>query len=171
MGYDWVGAFDPSTMPRRGALWKYMGKDVNVFRCPDDSRKGTNFLTSYSYNVMLAGAPPELPIGAHYPNWIPNTTGMITADHTGATRAMQIFNGVPMFAEEDLVHLKNVPDGNWQNFDGFENRHVKATGDKLSGAGTIGFHDGHSGYAKLPAPDPNLASAVQRDSYFTCDAM
>lgn len=158
---DWLGGSNrnkltgnkPGRQPDDGTIWKYMGRDKWVYVCPDDLRpnlaKGTWYY-SYTSNLLVSGAKPEMLAGGHYP-----VNDFSNKNHVAsATRPLRPFEGTPVLIEEDKDYwLANVDDSGWCNDDRITDRHLQ-TGGK--GWGNLGFVDGHVGRIQLTPKGANV---------------
>jgi len=95
--------------------------------------------------VLLSGAKPEVPSGAHYP--LPQSAAFANYGRTFHRQRMAAFEGVPLLLEEDTSYkLLSMDNSGWYSEDGLTDRHPGSSG----GTGNIGYLDCHVGRFKWP---------------------
>lgn len=159
-GADWLGRKTSKGLPQGGVIWEYMGRQYAAYQCPDHqpARAQGQQICSYSFVLLLSGAPVDLLGSAHYGP----VNDFSSTDHTNSTN-MRAFEGVPMLVEEDENwYLKQISNGLWANIDCLADRHLKGPGQ--AGSSNIMFHDGHAGRVKLPPapPGPSFTPEMER---------
>jgi prepilin-type N-terminal cleavage/methylation domain-containing protein len=179
---DWLGGDngDPATriygksgtrgkQPEWGTIYKkYMAKQKFAYTCPEDRTyrermaKGEAY-HSFTANLLLSGAKPEMAIGAHYPDRV--NPPPQSADYTRNNHRLKMLplDGAPLIIEEDEeVYLEDSynDDSGWANEDSITNRHLKIG---LNGYGSLGFTDGHVG--RIQAPEVNNSNKALTSEY------
>ena len=143
---DWLGGnnFGPGKsrrQPQDGVIWKYMGQQVEAYKCPMDRRQ-QKFYYSYTANSLLSGANPEWLANAHYRDeGRLSSMNYHTTDHRRSLKTIP----VPLFIEEDQEYwLLGVANSAWDNEDSLIQRH---NGRKY---GNVGNTDGSVARHRLP---------------------
>jgi len=150
---DWLGLTNKNprtgTMPGRqpddGTIFKYVGKQRQVYRCPDDDQyretMALNDAYSYTTCVMLSGANTANVGQAHYRYSSGATSGNFSeTDHT----ANMVVTPAFVIVEEDYEwFLSGCNNSSWDNDDGLSDRHLRKRGN-------IGCVDGHVLALSLP---------------------
>lgn len=157
---DWLGLGNTNPITRQqysgrqpedGTIFKYLGKQKEVYRCPDDDqyrRDATTANRNYSFTtcVMLSGANTAHVGQAHYRYGGAGAAGNYSeTDHTANMRVTV----APVIVEEDYEwFLSGCENSAWDNDDGITDRHPRKRGN-------IGCIDGHVQAVSLP-PRPRL---------------
>jgi type II secretory pathway pseudopilin PulG len=189
---DWLGGsnssggqpkiYGPSgsrgRMPEWGTIYRYMNKQKFAYVCPDDRVPRTSDPRSpqyYSYtsNLLLSGAKPEMAIGGHVPReagpppFLANyDRGNNPSDHRSN---MQALDGAPLIIEEhEDVNLQstNSDDSGWSNQDTITARHLTS---RNKGWGNLGYVDGHVGRIEsylIPKSAPFPAAQYMAANWF-----
>lgn len=166
-GGDWLGYSNqnkdgtlPGRCPEDGVIFKYTGKEKNIYRCPADDSEYIDSATkrkrpapfSYTAMRMFAGSSPEYMTGAHY-RQSADPDDPLNYNPTDHRKDMKRFNGVPLILEEHLDFSQaSMEDGSWLHDDSMVNRHLP-TQDALCAGANAAFTDGHAEMLRLPARD------------------
>lgn len=154
-GADWLGRANtiaPKTgrQPHDGVIFKHMGRQVEAYACPIDERPGSpdGWHRSYSANLLLTGAKPEMIHYSHYRLSAKQNeyTDFSDNDHTGSMHRL----GAPLIIEEDIQHslgFEGTDEGGWSNTDAVTDRHLK---NRSGGYGNMAYVDGSVGRVNLP---------------------
>ncbi|TWT44815.1 hypothetical protein RAS1_12330 [Phycisphaerae bacterium RAS1] len=158
----WLGSLDGmgdiDHMPQRGVIYRYLGQQDRVYKCPDDKLDRTLFTTggpvrkpeySYTAPALLTGAPISLLKATRWPAqffhaWSTNSHWNRTTNYS-----------MPwLIIEEDPTNsLATTTDSAWSNLDRVADRH--------QGRGVIGHVDGSANPRKFQrSPLPMNAWAV-----------
>jgi prepilin-type N-terminal cleavage/methylation domain-containing protein len=155
---DWLGGANKGgRQPEDGTVFKYLGANKNIFRCPTDEtvRPPNTLRYSYTGSTLMSGVDPSWVIGAHYQYDSKAASNYSTSDHRTNMRPLRPM----MIIEEDPDwYLVGVTNSAWDNDDGVTTRHLKKFG-------TIGYLDGSVGPVNLPAT-PHTSG-----KYFSNNAM
>lgn len=141
---DWLSGDNKNNpKPQSGTIYKYLGKQKDVFACPDalaGAGAGSQVF-SYSSHGMMTGARAEWIRGAHYRDGGQSDPQRFSwSDHTTNMR----FLAAPMLVEEDPEYnLARVSDGTWLYYDSIATRH--------GGRGNVANIDGSVGAVRFPA--------------------
>jgi len=159
--YSWLGTHpwtsqwghgggDPEQAPHRGTLFRYCGRDANVYKCPEDridstvhssNESRTKVLYSYTAPQLLSGAPMNLLMSTLAPRDIPNRMNILLnwTNYSGVARRSQPW----MIVEEDAVYWLNFnTSAGWSNEDSITDRH--------NGRGSVAYVDGSVDTRKYP---------------------
>jgi prepilin-type N-terminal cleavage/methylation domain-containing protein len=160
LGADWLGSGNTAPpqsgrMPQDGVIYKYMGRNLHAYGCPvDNHRPGgrASWYRSYSANLLLSGAKPDLVFYSHYrlSGSRKESTDYSTDNHTASMRRL----GAPLIIEEDIEFSLGNPgtdEGGWSNTDCVSDRHLKTSS---TGYGTMAYVDGSAGRVDLPPQPP-----------------
>lgn len=151
-GADWLGGGNRTApksgrQPIDGTIYPFLGRQIQVYACPQDNTKhaASTGYRSYSSNFLLCGAKPDMLRGAHY-RQSGYSSDPFNFSETAHTRNMRAFDGVPMIIEEDSDwNLSRFDNAAWANTDCVSDRHVTTRG----GSGIIGYADSHVGSVVL----------------------
>ena len=158
---DWLGGANrPQTpgwvvsrQPHDGTIFKYVGKSLQVYTCPNDiyerihPDRPQDYNYSYTTQTIIDGAKFEMLSTAHY-RQSSNPSDPANYSYTDHTQYMRSLPGVPVLIEEDpLWYLTTVSDSAWGNDDCVAARHLPHGASK--GYGNIGFHDTHVARVEL----------------------
>jgi prepilin-type N-terminal cleavage/methylation domain-containing protein len=154
---DWLGLGNTNKLtgqgpgsgrnPEDGTVFKYVGKQTQVYRCPDDDpyrKSATTANRNYSYTTctLLSGANTANVGQAHYRYAGSGVAGNYSEfDHTANMRASVAM----VIVEEDIDwYIEGCNNSAWDNDDGITDRHLRRRGD-------VACIDGHVEAVSLPA--------------------
>lgn len=144
--YCWLGTWDDnghntSRVPSSGRIFKYVGQQEAVYKCPEDSADAAEIVgysggvynkTLYSYTApnVISGAKAELLKETYWPENFPDNYRWDQDWERYTVRSLPW-----VFLEEhEAQHLAYVADAAWSNVDTISDRH--------KGKGTVGHLDG-----------------------------
>jgi prepilin-type N-terminal cleavage/methylation domain-containing protein/prepilin-type processing-associated H-X9-DG protein len=181
---DWLGGSNGSPrtygasgtrgkQPEWGTIYKYMSKQKLAYACPDDRtfrarlNRGEAY-HSYTSNMLLAGAKPEMATGAHIPlatGAPPFFANYNRSDHRGNMKSLE---GTPLLIEEhEDINLESASDDDsgWCNLDTITARHLQSN---QYGWGNLGFVDGHVGRIQMYVIDKSWPSSAYMAAEWMC---
>jgi len=156
--------------PQWGTIFKkQMGGQDEAYTCPDDKvnrpwlKPGITF-HSYTANILVSGAKPEMLSGSHHP--LPETAAAPDYGRTDHRTNVKTLDQVLMVVEEHTqFYLDEVDDSGWCNDDSITDRHLKIG---RRGFGNIGFSDGHAGRFLAPERTSRTSSGAKLTANDMC---
>lgn len=170
---DWLGTLqraggnDPEKVPVDGTIFRYMGQNVDAYKCPEDAAEDQqmaldpNFLLAgssnpvkkplYSYTApkLLTGAPSER---LRSTRWVDIGALDTDLDYQAAFPYAQATSVPWIITEEDAArHLAQVYDSAWSNGDQITTRHKDAGG--------VAHLDGHVSMREYQYTGPGKLTA------------
>ncbi|MEP0843236.1 MAG: type II secretion system protein [Phycisphaerae bacterium] len=148
---DWLGLSNknklnpnlPPRQPEDGTIFKHVGRQKHIYRCPDDDQYRDTSLGFYSYTTctLFSGANAANVGVAHYRLGAPgDPLNYHKTDHRANMRP----NVAMVIIEEDLDwYLLNCNNSAWDNCDGVTQRHPRKRGN-------VACIDGHVQSVSLP---------------------